>query len=334
MQDIGELTALQWAAVRGHDGLIKLAILNGAEIDKPLQGKLVATALSRFDIPNWKFICKLANGGADTEADDSIIRTPLYLAACSGHLDAIQALLKLGASTECFGVGEMDTPAHISAQRGDVDCMRAFGARFDINARGREDRTILHRAIFGGVEMVTYLLQLEGMEKIVNARDRCRQTPLHLAMEVYDRSDNSSELAEVLLQHGADIHARDELGNTPAHIAACLGDVNSMRVFTAAGIDFCAKGISGETILHRATIFSKKGMVEYLLGQEGGRSIVNVTDDHKNTPLHYALEMDLRVAVERLVACGANIDLGKEKSWAYAAARCSLVGSSERLLRC
>ena len=68
------------------------------------------------DISNGNFIRDLTNFGAYTYAKDSIIRTPLYLAACSGSLDAIQALFKLGAIMQCFG--EMDTPAHISAQGG------------------------------------------------------------------------------------------------------------------------------------------------------------------------------------------------------------------------
>ena len=36
---------------------------------------------------------------------------------------------------QCFG--GIDTPGHISAFKGNVDCMQAFiGAGFDINSRG------------------------------------------------------------------------------------------------------------------------------------------------------------------------------------------------------
>ena len=34
LEDVGNLTALQWAVLRGHVELIELAILNGADIDK------------------------------------------------------------------------------------------------------------------------------------------------------------------------------------------------------------------------------------------------------------------------------------------------------------
>ena len=306
LQNKGELTALQWAAVRGHADLIELAISNGAKIDEPLQGKLPASALSMSDWSKWWFIYNLANYGTGSRATDLTLRTPLYLAACSGRLGAIRELLKLGASMKCRG--GMDSPASVSAYRGDVDCMRAFiSARFDINTRGLDGTTILHQAIFGGVEMVKYLLQLEGVKKLVNSRCSNKRTPLHWAMDSYNShlSDGRRVMTEVLLQHGADIHARDHRKDTPTHIAARVVDVNIMRLFTAAGIDFDARGASGQTILHCAVGNRAKGLLEHLLGQEGGRRIINIRDNHGDTPLDYAVASKDRDAVRRLVKCGA-----------------------------
>ena len=85
LRDIGELTALQWAAVRSYADLVELAISNGAEIDAPSRGRLDRATLSlanRPDRPDFSSSCILANSSASTEANDSIIRTPLFLAAC------------------------------------------------------------------------------------------------------------------------------------------------------------------------------------------------------------------------------------------------------------
>ena len=64
----------------------------------------------------------------------------------------------------------MNKGGNISARRGDVDCMWAFiRAKFDINSRGQKGYTILNAAILSGLKMVTYILQLEGGERLVNA---------------------------------------------------------------------------------------------------------------------------------------------------------------------
>lgn len=309
MQDVGRLTALQWAAARGHRGLVELAIVNGAGIDKPLRSKLDPDVIKLADLigdsRNLGRIFHWANYGAGTVAKDFILRTPLYLAACLGHLEAIVVLLATDASMQCFG--EMNTPAHVSAYRGDVHCMRAFiGAKFDINTRGLGGATVLHAATeSGGVDMMTYLLGLAGGEKLINARDSNQQTPLHVTAAQYGLGEESKVKTELLLQHGADIHARDRMGNTPAHQAAIMGNVDTMRALIASGIDFHARNDSGQTILHSA-INGEQGMLEYLLGQEGGRGIIHLGDNEGKTPLDDAVRLGESEAVKWLVEYGAD----------------------------
>ena len=291
LEDIGTMTALQWAAVRGHVELIELAISKGAEIDKPLGGILDKTAPRMSDRPSS--VCQLANRTSVSA------RTPLYLAASSGKVGAVKVLLKLGARMKCFGV--RDTPAHLSASKGDVDCMRAFiGAGFNINTRGCEDDTILHQAMYGGVEMAKYLLEHAGGDKIVNAKNSFHQTPLHLVARSFPVRYKRRVLTELLLRHGADIHARDMIGNTPAHLAAFPGDVDTMRVLIAAGIDLKATGDHGTTILHHATR-NHKGVLEYLLRQAGVRKTIHIQDNNGWTPLRRAERLGEREAVKQLV---------------------------------
>ena len=102
------------------------------------------------------------------------------------------------------------------------------------------------------------------------------------------------------MQHGANIHAIDWEGHTPAHLAAFPGDVDTMRVLIAAGIDFHATGRKGETILHCATI-NRKGVLEYLLKQKELREIIHYKDNEGRTALRRAKLMDQWKAVKRLV---------------------------------
>ena len=302
LEDVGKLTALQWAVLHEHVELIELAILNGADIDKPLGSSLNKTGLRMSG--RLGFVCRFVNQVYLNYPRYAITFTPLYLAACSKNVGSIKALLKAGARMQCLD--EIDTPAHVAANEGDIDCMRAFiGAGFDINARGGGGYTILHEAIFGGVKMVKYLLEHAGGERIVNSKDNFNKTPLHLVAGSFPVKYNRRVITELLLQHGANIHAMDCDGNTPAHLAAFPGDVDTMRVLIAAGIDFHARGSEGKTILHRA-MYNYKGVLEYLLRQEKIREIIHIEDDRGFTPLFLAKFFDRWKALERLLELAKN----------------------------
>ena len=303
LEDIGKLTALQWAAVRGYVELIELAISKGAEINKPLGSNLEMTAPRMSDKPGA--VCLLVNRTACLDdAKDALARTPLYLAACSGKVRAINVLLQAGASMQCLG--EIDTPAHISASKGDVKSMQEFiNAGFDINTRGCGASTILHEAMQGGIKIVMYLLEHAGGERLVNAKDICHRTPLHLVARSFPVRYKRRAMTKLLLKHGADIHVRDRIGNTPAHLAAFPGDVDTMRVLIAAGIDFHAPGAYGETILHRA-MQNRKGVLQYLLRQEGVKKIIHVKDNFAWTPLDHAKRLGVWEAMNRLVELSIN----------------------------
>ena len=129
--------------------------------------------------------------------------------------------------------------------------------------------------------------------------------PLHLVAGSCVCADNSSVLTELLMQHGADIHARNRFADTPAHLATSSADVETMQLLIAAGINFRARGFRSETILHRALV-NWNGMLEYLLRQEGGKKIIHVQDNFGETRLDHAVRLGARDAVERLLECGAN----------------------------
>ena len=245
LQDVGELTALQWAAVRGHAKLIELAMSNGAEVDAPLLGELTIPDLGvRHELYEYdlRHPCELANTHPFFEDETTKIRTPLFLAACCGNLEAIEVLLAHGARTQY--VGGIMTPAHAAASRGDVACMQAFvRPGFDINARGAEERTFLHDATLGGSDMMEFILQLDGGTNLVNARTSTGLTPMHcITWEVGNRDCRMFEV-ELLVQHGADIYAKDNDENTPAHTFAYQGDFGCLQVLLDAGLDLYICGI-------------------------------------------------------------------------------------------
>ena len=295
LKDIGQLTTLQWAAIRGHAKLIKLAILKGAEIDMPLMGRLPIAALgdrSKLYKNDHRHPCELANNYSSYYCvENTLSRTPLFLAACCGQADAIEVLLDHGASMQCLG-GIM-TLVNVAASHGNVACMQALvRPGFDINATGFQESTILHYAVTGGVEMMKYILQLHGGKNLVNAKTSRGYTPLHnVAFSIVD-GDSQRLQTELLLQHGADMYALDNAGYTPAYYFASWGKADCLQVLIDAGFDLQTRGEGGKIIVHRAICGGEKIVLD-LLELEAGRPIIEVEDDYGSTALEYAVTYHL-----------------------------------------
>ena len=288
LQDVGELTVIQWAAIRGHAKLIELAISNGAEKDLAFVGDLtlppIDGRIQRYRC-NFRHPDMMTNTGVFYNGNNSEYRTPLFYAAGCGNVKAIEVLLDQGAKTQFNG---LMTPAHAAATQWDVLCMQAFvRPGFDINVKGANEYTFLHYAIVGGEAMMKYILQLDGATNLVNARTRSGLTPLHCIVKTASNINCRRSQIKLLLQYGANIYARDKDGYTPAHTFAYWGDLECLQVLIDAGFDMHTTGKCGKTILH-CTRRNREKTLAYLLGLKEGRDIINIEDNHQLTVLDYA----------------------------------------------
>ena len=140
-------------------------------------------------------------------------KTPMHVAALTGHSDMFSLLLEHGADLEGQGRYSM-APLHRASMSGKVEAgetLLDLGA--DINARDNSDWTPLFpAAIDGNVEFVRMLLKRGAR---IDARTASGETPLHFAVE-----GNSIQVVRVLLEHGADVNARDNSGKTPSQLAS------------------------------------------------------------------------------------------------------------------
>lgn len=98
----------------------------------------------------------------------------------------------------------------------------------DVNTKDDQDRTRLWWAAFKGETSVVELLLKKGADPNI----KCGQsglfggfTALHaLGLERDPKYiDNSAEIAELLIKHGADVNARSNMDITPIDIAASTG---------------------------------------------------------------------------------------------------------------
>ena len=148
----------------------------------------------------------------------------------------------------------------------------------DINARGFDDKaTPLYVASRHGHADVAQLLLEHGAD--VNAHNSHGSTPLLLASQ-----NGSDEIVWVLLEHGADTDARDEEGWSPLEQASMWGRVKVVEVLLEHGADAKAQNEFNNTPLH----FTRGEVITLLLLKNGADA--NAQGYKARTPLHFASE--------------------------------------------
>jgi ankyrin repeat protein len=131
----------------------------------------------------------------------------------------------------------------------------------------------------------------------VNARDQSQSTPLHLAWD--------AEIVQLLVEHGADVNARDQFQLTPLHIASSVGKTRTVQLLIEHGADVNSRDQSQSTPLHLALSGAKAQAVQLLI--EHGAD-VNARDQCQSTPLHLALSRGYAEVSELLIEHGADVN--------------------------
>ena len=95
--------------------------------------------------------------------------------------------------------------------------------------------------------MFTLVSQVgEDVKELIGEGDSHRNTILHLAA-----GTNDPRTAEVCLQNGADIDARNSGNETPLHVATVKGNLQMVQLLVKKGACVSAKNAEHKTILHR-----------------------------------------------------------------------------------
>lgn len=105
-------------------------------------------------------------------------------------------------------------------------------------------------------------------------------TPLHIAIKV-----RNLEIAQYLLDMGADINAQDDYGVTPLHLAVKKKRLDLVRFLVLKKADINIKNISGITPLHQAAFSGEMPVVEFL-HQMGANP--NIRNEQNATPYDLA----------------------------------------------
>lgn len=183
---------------------------------------------------------------------------------------------------------------HISAAENDTNAIaRLIGNGTDVNRiENNQACTPLHWAARCNRREAAEFLIEHGAD--VNARDYTGMTPLH-----YAALCGHCEMVEMLLNKKAQVNAFDCQGLTPLHLAAQYGHVKAVEVLLTYGADLSAKtSYCGLTPLHWAAYWRHIEVINVLL--KNGADI-NARDHNGRTPLTWA-EQNNNYDVARLLA--------------------------------
>ncbi|XP_064390866.1 transient receptor potential cation channel subfamily A member 1 homolog [Halichondria panicea] len=154
----------------------------------------------------------------------------------------------------------------------------------DPNMVDDEQKTVLHYlcALPSKNNITAFFKLLLDQKKIdhFNPIDTENLTPLHFAAE-----NGHLEVVNELLEKGADMKARDDIGDTPVHKAADAGQTKIVEVFFEKDADCVVlPGYNDETPLHKAVFDGHIETVKLILGYKPN---VNARSTNDETPLHF-----------------------------------------------
>ncbi|KAK2589788.1 hypothetical protein QQS21_012532 [Conoideocrella luteorostrata] len=263
---------------------------------------------------------------ADLKAQDSRGRTALHFAAEHGRNGTAQVLISGGADVNQKD-NERWTALFLAARNGYETTVRMLvGRGADVNVEDKKKWT----ALFAAAEnlqgkTVQALIELGGD---IHMKDKLGQTVLNIAMTrardkltwypdpapVTDRSalfavikQGHEEILQVLLDCGADIEARDYLGDTPLSRAARMGHEAVVKQLLEKGADVEAKDTRyGQTSLSWAAQIGHKAVVKQLL--EKGADVEAKDTRYGQTSLSWAAQIGHKAVVKQLLKKGADVE--------------------------
>ena len=264
--------------------LIKVA---GCDINaRGLQGRTILhMACEKNHLVVVKFL--VTEIKCDLEAEDKNSNRPLHIACLfSGSVELVSYLIKV-ANCDINARGFQGcTILHSACEKNHLEVVKFLVTEIkcDLEAEDKDSDRSLHIACLfsGSVELVSYLIKVAGCD--INARGFQGRTILHRACE-----KNHLEVVKFLVAEiKCDLESEDKNSNRPLHIACAFsGSVELLSyLIKIAGCDINARGFQGCTILHRACEKNHLEVVKFLVTEI--KCDLEAEDKNSNRPLHIA----------------------------------------------
>ena len=338
------------AAVHGNARMLELLLGAGADPNTALpEGEtLLMTAARTGNVDAMKVL--LARGAKVAVKERWKQQTALMWAAHEGNVDAARLLIEAGASVRDRSVFGW-TPLLFAARQGQLGTIGALlDAGADINETLPDGTGALVTAVQGQNYEAAALLLKRGIDPNAGGQGWTALHQIAWSRRPQRGQNNpgqkplgavsSLQLARTLVEHGADINARqtkepnsdmegrnslNRFGATPLFLAAKSVDVPLMQTLIELGADPFIGNIEGDTPLMVAA-----GVGVYSQGESPGEpeesadavkmlldlgAPVNDVDKHGETALHGPAWRGSNDAVMLLVNAGAKLDVRNDRGW-------------------
>ena len=267
----------------------------------------------------------------EPEVERDVTRTPLRTAMAIGFADAVEPLIRAGATAAptlletAASIGsDCDTRADdgVAVVRALLASSLKFSQRTLDSALDRainsatfatESRRRLHECFRPGL---IDLLVAHGADVKRSGAD---DPPLSLAAWF-----DAAPLAALLVAKGAPVNARNRFGVTPLHVAAKYGSVNVAKLLLARGADVNAIDVNpdgGETPLHyivqrNAEPFTSQNYLDTARVLIVGKANLNAKDGSGRTPLVIASQkQNGQALIALLLEQGADPNIPASNGW-------------------
>ena len=296
--DINGWTVLHFASCKSKQNVVEFFLnLNEISVNAPSstnQTSLMHACLEGGRLDNIKTLIK---AGADIKAKDNYGATVLHLASRDSKLEVVNFFLKQNKLSVNVTDNKNQTPLMWAClNEGRLEIIQTLiknGA--DINVKDIGGLTVLHYAsCFSKREVVEFLLKLNDI--CINVTDKNNRSPLMAACLHGGRLDN----IQALIQNGADIAARDYFDSTLLHIASRYSKREVVEFISNLN-DICVNAVDKATqspLVYACFDGGRLGNIKTLI-QNGAE--ITAEDNCGNTIVHLASRHSTQKILEFLL---------------------------------
>lgn len=205
------LRPLHIAAKRGHLASVVALLAAKVDVEAPDASMNKPLHYAAEHVSGCEIIDKLLDAGADINATNTKLSTPLHKAIRLDRIPAQRLLMQRGADIEALRI-RWETPVKYAVSHGRLDMLcNLIIAGADPDALTCENKTALHSAAAHEDHKIVQALLDAGCN--INPKGKNGSTPLYMAAQ-----NGRIKNAQVLACHGADLNAKRK-GRAPIEVA-------------------------------------------------------------------------------------------------------------------